>query len=310
MYHIILNPVAGRGRTIYHLPVLTKLLKEHNLSCEAHMTSAGMLDGYNIAKKICTTKECSGIIAVGGDGTLQEVVAGMVDSFPHGEKIPMPLGILPAGSGNDFVMTLGGGKSTALANYKKKIEHLAQRFIDSITTKQTRTIDIITANDLAFLNIGNMGLDARVVATAMTQKSKDKGNAYIAAVYKSITQHKNIPLQIEADGDDYSGDFTLVAVCNGQYYGGGLRIAPTANLFDGKITLCMISGVSRPKAMALFPTIMTEQHTKLKIVKIIDCEHVRITLPENETLCLDGNLYPREGVIDFKVLPQVLDVFV
>jgi len=323
MYHIIVNPIAGHGRTIYHLPVITKLFESYGLPCEAHLTT-DIMEGYHLAKRLCSNlneSNCMGIIGVGGDGTFQEIVAGMADAFTENflenckdnKKIPVPLGMLPAGSGNDFIMTLGGGKANALASYKKKIETIAKNLVESIANNKTRTIDLITSNGTAFINIGNIGLDARIVQNAHSLKAKYGRKAYIAAVYKSIAQHKSIQLEIEVDGKDFSGKYSLVAVCNGQYYGGGLRIAPAASINDGKITLCLVESTSRLRLMTIFPTILAEKHVNLKIFKMLECENVRITLPSTvEFLCLDGNLYPQEAnkTIEFNILPNALDVFV
>ena len=312
MYYIIINPIAGRGRTLLHLPVLTNLFGKHGLEYEYHVTKS-VMDGYETVKGIIsdTGRGCSGIIGIGGDGTFQEIAAGMIDGAPRGEKVPVPLGIFPGGSGNDFIMTLEGGKANALNKYKRRIEEAAGMFVDIIVKRRTRTVDAITANGTAFLNIGNIGLDARIVKNAIELKKKHGGRAYLAAVYKSIARHKNIPLTIEVNGEKWEKSYTLVAICNGQYYGGGLRISPSAEIDDGKITLCLVEAMSRPKTMVLFPSLMVEKHTMLKPVKMIECESLKITLPPGpETLCLDGNLYPCEGQIEFKILPGVMDVFV
>jgi len=251
----------------------------------------------------------------------------MIDAYQHGdkaasplctsqtecnflayEKIPIPLGIFPGGSGNDFVMTLEGGKYAAKI---KQRNFTTDIFVDCICRRNLRTIDVITANGTAFLNIGNIGIDARIVKNAAALKQKYGGQAYLAAVYKSIMKHKNIPVKVEFNNETVEKEFTLIAVCNGQYYGGGLRISPSAKFDDGKITLCMIDRVSRPKLGILFPSLLFEKHVHLNVVNYFDCTELRITLPPGiETLCLDGNLFPIEGEIHFKVLPKVLDLFV
>ena len=304
MYCIITNPIAGKGRTLGKLPLLLKAFDNAGLQYESHITQH-IMHGYEIAKT-ATKNHLSGIIGMGGDGTFQEIVAGMADAGIHGEKIPVPLGIYPAGSGNDFVMTLHGDKKTALAKYKNDG---LEDFIQSIYRK-TRPVDLITANGMAYLNIGNIGLDARIVANACAIKGKYGRHAYVAATYKSIAQHKNLTLKIKIDGNTIEKPFTLVAVCNGRYYGGGLHITPSARLDDGKITLCLITGMSRPKTMILFPSLMLERHTGLKAISFVECKDLIITLPSDEKLCLDGNLYDRAGEIHFKILPQVLDIFI
>jgi diacylglycerol kinase family enzyme len=333
MYHIIVNPIAGRGRTPIRLAMLEKSFKELDLPYEVYITQS-VMDGYRKAREICETQpNCPGIIGLGGDGTLQEISDGMFAAFhaddshsgiirPNGHKIPVPLGIFPAGSGNDFVMSLLGGKKTALARYKKnRLPEAAREFALSVKDKHIRTVDIITANGAAYMNIGNLGLDARIVKNALALKDRYGRYAYIAAVYKSIARHSNVPLIVEVNGEVIDDTFTLVAICNGQYYGGGLHIAPKAKIDGGKIMLCLVRSMSRPKTMLIFPSLMIEQHHRFKAVSFVECDEVKITLGEKaqatETLCLDGNLYPLTLAgqnpgqnFHFKIHPQLLDVFV
>lgn len=301
MYHVIVNPIAGGGRSLQKLPVLRELFEEKNLAYAVHETT-GIGDAIEKAKKLCATPrgEISGIIGIGGDGTFQEIVTGMLGYF--GGRIEIPLGIIPAGSGNDFTNTLQG---------KKNARRDARFFFELIVRGQTRTVDVLTANDRAYLNIGNIGLDAQIVKNAAELKEKYPRRAYYAAVYKSIMRQKNIPLKLQIGDEIIEKSFTLVAICNGRFYGGGMKIAPSAEPDDGKITLCMVDGIRRAQTMVLFPTLMMVRHGRLKYVNFRDCDSVKITLPPGEeTLCLDGNLYPVSGEIEFKVHPGVLDVFV
>jgi len=309
MYHIIINPVAGKGKTMRFLPPLTKLFAENNLPIKTHITQK-IMDGYYIAKTLCKTENCNGIIGIGGDGTLQEVAAGMIAAREGDIYKSIPFGAFSAGSGNDFAMSLEGSKSAAIKIRKKPIETVSRAFFEKILCKKTRTIDIITANGMAYLNIANMGIDARIVKNAVSLKQKFGRHAYLAAVYKSIVQHENLNLKITADGKNLDGLYTLVAICNGRYYGGGMQICPSAKIDDGKITLCLVDALSRPKTMAIFPTVLMNKHTHLKEVRMIECEEVIITPMKLETLCMDGNLSPVENPIYFKILSKALEVFI
>ena len=332
MYHIIVNPIAGKGRTLSKLPLLTRLFDAHKLQYEVLITEA-IMDAHKKAGAICLSGS-DGIIGIGGDGTIQEIVAGMGSA--SGGRITVPLGIFPGGSGNDFVMTLAGGKAQALARYKvKNAQASAEDFFTAIRTNRTVPVDLITAGGMAFLNIGNIGLDARVVRNAIALKQRYGRYAYLAAVYKSIARHTNMPLTVEIDGKIREGEYTLVAVCNGQYYGGGLHICPQARLDDGKITLCLAEAMSRPKTMTIFPSLVVGQHHRLRAVSFVECEEVCLTLKSGtESLSLDGNLYeiisrggsgfPPEdrqflsshmlsgadkGEVRFKIMPQAINVF-
>ena len=307
MHHIIVNPIAGRGRTLNKVPLLTRLFDAVALPYEVLVTEAAM-DAYRKAKAVCEAGS-DGIIGIGGDGTLQEIVAGMADAFEG--AIPVPLGIFPGGSGNDFVMTLAGGKKRALARYKKKNEEASARdFFEAVTTNRTVATDLITVGGMAYLNIGNIGLDARVVRNAIAYKQRFGRYAYVAAVYKSIAQHTNMPLEIEIDGVVHEGEYTLIAVCNGQYYGGGLHITPQAKLDDGKITICLVKKLSRPKTMVIFPYLMMGRHHRLKAVSFAEGEDVRIRLKSGtECISLDGNLYEEVGELHFQIMPRGINIF-
>jgi len=308
MHHIIVNPIAGRGRTEKFIPLLEQKFKDNNMPFMTHITQYRN-HGYEIAKNI-TNEGADGIIGMGGDGTFQEIAAGMVDAGIHGEKVTVPLSIFAAGSGNDFIITLEDSKKIAIDKYKKDAQVAVDHVFEKIQKRSLKTIDVITCNGTAFLNIGNMGLDAHIVKNAHDLKPRYGRYAYIAAVYRSIAEHQNLDLHVEVNGEVYDDLFTLVAVCNGRYYGGGLHITPSASLTDGKITLCMVKAMSKAKTMTIFPSLMIEKHTRLKAVSYVECDEVKFTLKEKETLCLDGNLNPKEGVLHFKLLPRVLDVFI
>jgi len=308
MFHIIANPVAGRGYSLVRLQALTALFDNSGIPYEVLHTTAP-LDGYEKSKHVCLNGS-DGIIAIGGDGTVQEIAAGMADAHDGHASIPIPLGILPCGSGNDFVLSLNGGKPSYLDKYNNIAnQQAAESLCNAIIHSHVRNIDILKANGTAYLNIGNIGLDARIVKNAVRLKHTFGSYAYYAAVYQSIIQHKNIPLTIEIDGKPIDGHYTLVAVCNGQYYGGGMKIAPPAQLDSSKITVCLIEALSRPKCVLLFPSLLFAQHTRLKQVRFVQCDSLAITLPNNETLCLDGNLYEKSGTITFEIMPHALKVF-
>ena len=302
MYCIIVNPKAGRGESIKQAQVLESQLKMLGVEHDTVYTT-GVNCGYSKAKEICLNKSPAvrGIIGIGGDGTIQEIVAGMADAFPLGKKIPIPLCICPAGSGNDFIMSVT----------KKNPKKVSEALVNNLSQGNSKAVDIITANNRAYLNIGNVGLDAWIVKNAEAKKKEYGNRAYLAAVYKSIISYKAINLVIEADGKVFEGAFTLVAVCNGQYYGGGLQVSPSAKIDDGKITLCVVEYMSKIKTMAIFPSLMIKKHMYLKAVSFHECTDVTITFSDDEgVLCLDGNLSQAKGMVEFKIHKQVLDIIV
>jgi len=289
--------------------LLTELLDEYRMPFTAHITTA-VLDGYNIAKMVCQSGETQAAIGIGGDGTLQEIAAGMIAARENGGASNIPLGIFAAGSGNDFAMSIEESKAAAITARKKPKKDAARDFFEKLRERRTRAVDVISANGMAYLNVGNIGIDARIVGNAVALKPMFGRHAYLAATYRSIVQHENMRLKIRADGKNLDGLYTLVAACNGGYYGGGMHLSPGAEIDDGKITLCLVDALSRPKTMVLFPSLMIGKHTRLKIVKYVECKKVIITPEKPTTLCLDGNLHPDTSEIRFEILPKALEVFV
>jgi len=310
MLYIYTNPVAGDGKTVKAMSYLSAMFYKNQIEFKERELKRPW-DAYRLTKFTCQAYPwCEGIIVIGGDGTIQEMVAGMIDALEAYslERCSMPLGILATGSGNDFIRCIETKKLPDSAIL------IADDFFEKLQRRETRAVDVITANNMAFLNIANIGLDARIVENAVGLKAKYGKRAYLAAVHQSIAEHENIDLKIEVDGKNLDGSYTLAAICNGQYYGGGLRIAPNAKIDDGKITLCLVEAMSRRKLTLLFPSLRIGMHKYLKAVKFIECEEVTITIPPQQNppskLCMDGNLYPIEEKTHFKIHPKILDVFV
>ena len=311
MHHIIANPIAGKGKTINYLSQLSQKLEAENIPFQAHVTTK-VMDAFEIAHKFAKASDTKTIISIGGDGTIQEIAAGIIAAGKDsGDKANhVSLGVIAAGSGNDFGMSLLGSKETALKLRSLSIEDFVEDFYNKLISPNLQTIDMITANGTPCINISNIGIDARIVNNAAALKPRFGRYAYLAAVYKSIVQHRNLKMKIQVDGVDFDGKYTLIAACNGRYYGGGMEISPFSKLNDGKITLCLVEGMSRLKTMMVFPSIMMGLHTKLKVIQYIECSSIAIKLDAPTVLCIDGNLMPETDEINFEILPQALEVFI
>ncbi len=113
MFYIILNPVAGSGRSNKVLPELTARFDARGMEYEV-LTTTAPLDAREMARKVCQTAAfddgSTGIIGIGGDGTLQEIAAGMADAYKGLAVFPAKFGFISCGSGNDFSLCLPGGK--------------------------------------------------------------------------------------------------------------------------------------------------------------------------------------------------------
>ena len=291
MYHCIVNPVAGRGNGRKMLSAINTFMRDNGKEIGIKETRYP-LDASQFAKEACANGS-QGIIGIGGDGTIQEIVTGMLNNT---DKCSVPLYMISCGSGNDWQRSF-------------KQNNSIKSCLSSLIEDKTQTIDAIWVNGMACLNIANIGIDARIVRNAQRFKKFFGKNAYVISAIISILSHKNtsITVYIE-DTQKMKGSFTLVAACNGQYYGGGMRIAPSAIIDDGQITLCLVNAMGRLKAFTLFPLVLFGKHTSLPAVRYIKCNKVTFVPEGSQTLCLDGNLYEFNDSLKFKILPGAIQI--
>ena len=224
IFHFILNPKSGRN------PKQKKLEKEIKAACTKrqlsyhiyYTTCAGDATEY-VKSMVRISAEKQRFICVGGDGTINEIA----NSAPCNPNVEF--GVIPSGSGNDFVKSL------------PKDEHFEKR------------IDLIKFNDSYCANILNIGFDCDVVAT--TEKLKRlklvKGSiAYAIGVVCTIFKRLGKKFEIEMTLEDGKrireiGDHLLCLVANGKYYGGGFKSAPLAELDDGLLDVVLVKKMSR-----------------------------------------------------------------
>ena len=293
MYHCIVNPAAGRGKGQHMISAIASFMAAHGAEIDIKMTHDS-LDGTLFAKEACTSNS-EGIIAVGGDGTLQEIVTGMLDGR---DQCKTPLALIPCGSGDDWRRSFNIGFG-------------CDKMLEAVLLNKPQKIDAIRVNKMTCINIGNIGLDAKIVKNAQPFKRLFGNKSYVVSALISIMRHKNTPITIHIDDEDpIEDDFTLVAVCNGQYYGGGMRINPLAVIDDGRITLCLVSALSKLKTLALFPLMLMERHTGFKAIKYIECKKVKLIPKGEKIFCLDGNLYESAEPLEFEILPKAVKVFI
>jgi len=246
---IIANPQARHGEAEKLLPVIEKLLQNvpHDTVVTeriGHATElAAAADGYDV------------IVAAGGDGTVHEVLNGVM-SHPIGSR--PALGLLPTGSGNDTRRTLGVSTD------------LAQAVLE-LSTGERRSFDVGVCNGVYFNNSFAAGLDAKVTAKAVEYKVTKRRDGlwlYVTALLH-VLFHELDPfdVQLAFDGGGPSRVRTLIlAATNGPTYGGGFFICPDAIPDDGLFDVCMIDPLSLPGALARLPFVIAGKHTKMKPV--------------------------------------------
>ena len=275
MKHLfIINPAAGsRNRTEEYSKVIHKICRARDLHYEIRVSTAPG-ECMRIAREAAETGEELRLYACGGDGTLNEVVAGAAGH----ENAAVT--VFSGGSGNDFVKLFDDPKA----------------FFDlhRLMDADEETFDLIDCNGDIALNICSVGLDARIGTDVSRYKRLPLlhgFNAYIAStvvnVVKGIAEH----YIVEVNGKRIDEEQTFVCVCNGRYYGGGFNPVPEADPTDGMLDVLLVKKVSRAQVPGIIGKYKNGRYTELPhLVKHLKTDSIRILCDKPTAINLDGEL--------------------
>lgn len=282
----IINPIAGGGRAKNLIPLIQEKMKDNNIDYEIIHTTEP-----EEATDIVEKSESTIVIAVGGDGTVNEVAKGLIK---RGSGV---LGIIPGGTGNDMCKSLGLSMDPTHA-------------LETVIKGKTKEMDIGLANGKCFLNISSVGFDAEVVRNTDKIKIKIPGKtAYILGVLITLIKYRKKKTDIEIDGEKFNKNMLLLAVGNGQYYGGGMRILPDAKIDDGYLHLCLVKDISNLKSLFLFPSIFKGDHLKYtKYVEVYKARNILFKTKGDFYLNIDGDLIHTKDKVEFKISTKKLDI--
>ncbi len=250
---VIVNPHAGRRRVGKEIPELERTLQARALPYQLLRTQ-GPGDATRFAREAL---ERGGryIVAVGGDGTVHEVVNGMFDGDGKPTTADPVLGVVAAGSGCDFVRTFG-----LPGDVTRSCQHL--------TGENTYPLDVgkITYTGLNgapevryFPNVAEVGMGAAVAARANRMPSSFGQSKYFLAFWMTLPRFKMAKLRVQADRKTYEGSGIMLIVGNCQYYGGGMKISPRSYPGDGVLDVLIFKG-PKSDAFTLLPKVYRGEH--------------------------------------------------
>lgn len=282
----IINPIAGGGRAKNLISLIEEKMLEEKREYEIIQTTKP-----KEAISIVESSSYNTLIAVGGDGTVNEVAKGIIQ---RGWGV---LGIIPGGTGNDMCKSLGLSMDPDQA-------------IKTVLNGSIKEMDIGLANGKCFLNISSVGFDAEVVRNTDKIKTKIKGRtAYILGVLVTLFKYRVKDTYLEIDNEVFNRKMLLLAVGNGQYYGGGMKILPQAKIDDGYLHLCLVKDINNLKLLFLFPSIFKGNHLKYtKYLEIYKAKTIKIKTPGEFYLNLDGDLILTENQVEFKMSNKKLQI--
>lgn len=270
MWHIIVNPTAGRGRTKELLPAMEEALKAKLIPYELHLThNPG--HATELAKDLVAAgAEIVG--AAGGDGTVHEVINGLVGSNAT-------LAVLPTGTGNDLARALNIPLEITAA-------------INTLSTSPVRKMDYGLDVDGAFSVILGLGFTAKVMEHVNKHKDFLRGSmAIAAAVVKVVHTLESAEMEIVMDGCRITRKTVAVFVMNSCWTGGGMYVTPEAKLNDGVFHVCLLNELGKLELLRLLPKVYTGGHVGHRAVEFFTCKEISITTATPMTKLFDGNVY-------------------
>jgi diacylglycerol kinase (ATP) len=290
MKHLfIVNPAAGKGKGSKYIDEIKDFFKSRN---DEYIIETTEFPGHatDIAKRYSGITDLT-VYSVGGDGTLNEVLNG-IDINSNS------LAIIPAGSGNDFFKSISGISEKNIL--RRTIKGNLQYF------------DLGRVNGIFFLNISSVGIDAEVAQNADRFKKVPYIPglfAYIMGIFFTVFKFRSSNLKINIEGEEFFRRTLLLAVANGKYYGGGMKLAPAADPQDGYFDIYHVDNLSPLKILLLFPKLIKGTHENLKEVSYFKGKEVEIISDNEVSLNIDGEIL-KALKFNFEIIPKALKIII
>lgn len=293
MYLFIINKQSGNGFQVWEK--LIPLLTEMNVEYKTYFISKKeQLQNFKTEIKSLHIKA---IVIVGGDGTVHHIL-------PFIEETSLPIGIIPAGSGNDFARALKIPKNSSLA-------------LKKLLQGKIKQVDIIYVNGKPCTTVVGVGFDA--VVTDITNRSNIKqwlnklkiGKfSYVVGVLRALFSFKPNEVVITIDGKKKTyPHIWLIAIANTPFYGGGLKICPSAEETDGILNICIADSLSKWEVLMLFPLIFLGKHTIHQGVTFSTGKKIEISTNQPLLVQADGEVLGTTPV-SITILKQKLNIIV
>lgn len=236
----LVNPTAGKGRAARAAAAAVRRLRDAGFGVEVRAGSDAA-EAESIARS-AVAAGCGGLVVCGGDGMVHlgcQAVAGT----------GVPLGVVPAGTGNDAARTLG-------------IPTRPEAAADVVVASRRRRIDLARAGDRYFVTVLAAGFDALVNERANRMRWPRGQMRYNLATLAELRTFRPLRYTLELDGEARRLEAMLVAVGNGPSFGGGLRIAEGARVDDGLLDVVVIRPISKPELVRTYPKLFRGTHVR------------------------------------------------
>lgn len=300
---VIVNPIAGGRAAHREWPKINAQLRKVGLSFEFEFTQRA---GH--AAEIATraiSRGCQFLIAVGGDGTVNEVVNGMLQS---GKASELTLGIVPAGTAHSFSYSLGIGK-----DYADTCSCLVGKRKIQIDLGVVKCWSQGHAVERYFVNEASIGLSAEIVDSWGFLPTGPGRSANLPfrkfTGYKALVSHRNKAVKLQMGNDIESIRICTVFVANGKYCADKMLIAPHASLYDNLLDSIIVGDVSKSELIKIRPTLYNGTHVMHEKIREVRVTEIAIESDESLLVEADGDVIG-ESPASFRVTPSALTVVV
>ena len=307
---VILNPYAGRWKALQQKDKVEAALQAAGITYNLVMTESPG-HGTDLAAQ-AVQEGYSPIIACGGDGSISEVVNGMVKATQAaGLERPVPLGIFPLGSANDLVINLGlpldlDKSAQAIAGGKTRLVDLGEVTAYSLSGEIVRT--------RYFDNNSAIGLEPSVTLIQQRIKWLRGTLRYLLATLIGVIKNPQWTMRLEWDDGSYEGPVTLVTIGNNPLTGGLFYMTPHADPCDGKLTFVYGALSTRRQILRILPRTMKTgpgSYVEHPSIHEVNCTWLRIRSDQPTPLHADGEiLFDGTRQIDYRVLPLYFPILV
>ena len=258
MWALVINPVAGLGKGASVGTHVAGYLNSRGIKYEIIFGRNGIDQADALQRFLDRNPDCSGVIAVGGDGLLHLVLQKVTPA-------QVPLAVIPAGTGNDFVRTLGWSLDDVDA------------ILESVLSKKPASVDLGLVDGEWFGAILSTGFDSIVNEKANAMSWPKGPMKYNAAIAIELPRFKPHHYEIVLDDRTISTQAMLIAVSNGRSYGGGMLVCPRAEITDGYFDVMVLHPVSKLEFIKVFPRVFKGTHITHPAVEIVRSKSVKIT---------------------------------
>lgn len=284
--HFIVNPVAGNGLSRSAFVQMEELLRAQGIAYSA-ATSEYAGHAPLLAKEAMQAGHAC-IVAVGGDGTVREVAGVLMGS-------DIPLGVLPCGTGNDFVRSLHIPTDPAAA-------------LDILLHGDVCDMDAGLANGHVFFNAAGFGFDVDVLEFTENYKKHFRGLlAYMLGLLRALARLQLRKVNVTTEEGVYECNALEVSACIGTHFGGGMNVAPQADPCDGLLDICIIHSVNKLTVLGALLRFVKGRHIGLKVTTYFKATEISVQSDLASPLQLDGEVMDTTPVT-FTIQPGALKV--